>query len=84
MANRGPNTNTSQFFIMLRDNPTLPKNYTIFGRVIKGQDVVDAIGNVEIIPGRMGPTDGRPKEDVIMKKVTIRKEPLSKPEEKGK
>ena len=82
MANRGPNTNTSQFFIMLKDNLTLPKNYAIFGRVIKGQDVVDAIGQVEIIPGQMGTTDGRPKTDVIIKKVTIKKVPLIAPEEK--
>ena len=73
MANRGPNTNTSQFFIMLRDNTNLPKNYTIFGKVIKGMDVVDAIGQVEIVPA-MGPSDGKPKVDVVMKKVTIRKE----------
>ena len=82
MANRGPNTNTSQFFVMLRDNTTLPKNYTIFGKVIKGQEVVDAIGKVEIIPGAMGPTDGRPKEDVVIKKITITKAPIVVPEGK--
>ena len=81
MANRGPNTNTSQFFIMLADQPRMPKNYTIFGKVIKGQDVVDKIGQVEITP-QMGPTDGRPKVDVVMKRVTIRKESI--PAEKGK
>jgi cyclophilin family peptidyl-prolyl cis-trans isomerase len=72
MANRGPNTNTSQFFIMLNDVP-MPKNYTIFGKVIKGMDVVDSIAAVEIIP-QMGPTDGKPKVNVVMKKVTVKKE----------
>lgn len=43
MANAGPDTNGSQFFIMLEDNPTLPPNYTIFGKVIVGQDIVDKI-----------------------------------------
>lgn len=42
MANSGPNTNGSQFFIMLADTP-LPKNYTIFGEVTQGIDVVDKI-----------------------------------------
>lgn len=43
MANKGPNTNGSQFFIMLADNATLPKNYTIFGKVKTGMDVVKQI-----------------------------------------
>jgi cyclophilin family peptidyl-prolyl cis-trans isomerase len=43
MANSGPNTNGSQFFIMLEDNLSLPPNYTIFGKVTKGQDVVSKI-----------------------------------------
>lgn len=48
MANSGPNTNGSQFFIMLADAPNLPKKYTIFGGVIAGIEVVDEIqpGNV--------------------------------------
>lgn len=54
MANSGPNTNGSQFFIMLKDNETLPKNYTIFGRVTSGDDVVkkiavgDKINSIEV------------------------------------
>ena len=43
MANSGPNTNGSQFFIMLEDNLSLPPKYTIFGQVTSGQSVVDQI-----------------------------------------
>ena len=73
MANRGPNTNTSQFFIMLRDVPSMPKNYTIFGKVTKGMEVVDKIGEVDITP-QLGSNDGKPKVPVVMKKVRIRRE----------
>jgi len=64
MANAGSNTNGSQFFIMNETYP-LPNNYTIFGHVIEGQDIVDAIASVAT-----GAAD-RPIEDVIMEKVTV-------------
>ena len=64
MANAGPNTNGSQFFIMHADYP-LPPSYTKFGRVIEGQDVVDAIATTPTGPG------DRPKQDVVMEQVTI-------------
>lgn len=71
MANKGPNTNSSQFFICLAD-VGLPHNYTIFGKVISGMDVVEKIGQVEIVP-KMGPTDGTPKTDVLITKITMKK-----------
>src|SRR5215213_793963 len=64
MANAGPNTNGSQFFIMHADYG-LPPSYTKFGRVIEGQDVVDQIATTPTQPG------DRPKTDVVMQKVTI-------------
>lgn len=70
MANSGPNTNTSQFFIMHQDYVLQP-DYTIFGRVSKGMEVVDALA---LSPTRRGPDGGMswPIEPVIMKKVTVK------------
>jgi cyclophilin family peptidyl-prolyl cis-trans isomerase len=64
MANAGPNTNGSQFFIMHHDYP-LPPQYTIFGRVTEGQNVVDEIANTPT-----GPND-RPQAPITMARVTI-------------
>ena len=69
MANAGPNTNGSQFFICHQDlTGRLPKNYTLFGQVTKGLDVVDAIA-----AGRTGPQD-RPMEPVAMTGIRIEHE----------
>lgn len=72
MANKGPNTNTSQFFVMLSDVPQMPKNYTIFGKVINGMAAVDSIAAQEIIP-QIRMDDGRPVDPVVMESVTIEK-----------
>src|ERR1700736_791079 len=61
MANAGPNTNGSQFFIMHVDY-SLPPNYTIFGRVTEGQDVVNAIASSDT------DSSDRPRSEVKMEK----------------
>jgi cyclophilin family peptidyl-prolyl cis-trans isomerase len=67
MANRGPNTNGSQFYICLEPQPRLDGRYTIIGRVVQGMDVIDRIGNV-----KTGQYD-KPLADVVMEKVWIEK-----------
>ena len=71
MANAGPNTNGSQFFIMHVDYP-LPPSYAIFGRVIEGQDVVNAIATSKTDPG------DRPMSEIKWKshrRVVVKLEP---------
>ena len=66
MANAGPNTNGSQFFIVSGPSGVgLPPLYSLFGQVVKGLEVVEALQNVATRPG------DRPVEDVVIKSITI-------------
>jgi cyclophilin family peptidyl-prolyl cis-trans isomerase len=65
MANAGPNTNGSQFFVISGpDGARLPPLYALFGKVVKGLDVVASINDV-------GTPSGKPREDVVIESVTV-------------
>lgn len=69
MANAGPNTNGSQFFIMHK-SVNLPKNYTIFGKVTQGMDIVDKIANTPVTRNSSG-EPSQPTEDNIIRSMDI-------------
>jgi peptidyl-prolyl cis-trans isomerase A (cyclophilin A) len=65
MANAGPNTNGSQFFVTLVPTPWLDNKHAIFGEVVEGMDVVQRIGKTKTGPG------DRPTKDIVIQSVTI-------------
>ncbi|MGE0405527.1 MAG: peptidylprolyl isomerase [Candidatus Korobacteraceae bacterium] len=65
MANAGPNTNGSQFFVTVAATPWLTGNHTIFGEVVEGQDVADKIAN---LPRNR---QDKPNKDVVLKEVKV-------------
>ncbi len=67
MANAGPNTNGSQFFVTLGPTPHLDDRHSVFGRVIKGMDVVNKIGSVKTDAG------DQPAEPVMINRVIVRR-----------
>jgi cyclophilin family peptidyl-prolyl cis-trans isomerase len=70
MANSGPNTNGSQFFIMHQDRTDLPKNYVIFGKVTKGLEVLDKIANSKVVDNGSGELS-KPETPVTITSVDI-------------
>ncbi len=69
MANSGPNTNGSQFFVMHADYP-LPKNYTIFGKVVSGMDTIDKIAESKVESGGFG-ENSKPIVPTVIRSIEI-------------
>lgn len=71
MANKGPNTNGSQFFVTFDKAPHLDGKNTVFGRVIEGWDTLDKMEGVEV------DKKNRPKERIVIERVTVHANPIA-------
>lgn len=67
MANAGPNTGGSQFFITLVPTPWLDGKHSVFGKVVEGIEIIEAVGKVNTGPG------DKPLQDIVVNKITIEK-----------
>ena len=75
MANAGPNTNGSQFFIVHGTRVNLPPNYTIFGQLLAGEEALDALANAPVRAGSGG-ENSRPTERLEILNIEITEQPL--------
>jgi peptidyl-prolyl cis-trans isomerase B (cyclophilin B) len=74
MANSGPNTANSQFFIVYKDSVLAP-NYSIVGQVTSGLDVIEYVASQGVAEGSKNPSDGQPNQPLVIKTATVRNGP---------
>ena len=72
MANAGPGTNGSQFFLVYRNSTTLPANYSLFGKIVSGLGIIQNVAKAGS-DNANGTGDGHPKEKVTIESVTFTK-----------
>mmetsp|Transcript_22381 Transcript_22381/g.38074 ORF Transcript_22381/g.38074 Transcript_22381/m.38074 type:complete len:95 (-) Transcript_22381:14-298(-) len=77
MANKGPNTNRSQFFITYERQPHLNNVYTVFGRMLDGWEVLDAMERLPVVGGPKKAQAHRPINPPVIERVTIHANPLA-------
>ena len=77
MANKGPNTNRSQFFITYERQPHLNNVYTVFGKVLDGWEVLDTMERSPVIGGQKKSLANKPVKPPVINHITIHANPLA-------